>query len=343
MYPEAHEQVSLASYTTLKTGGVATYVITVTTRAELEAAVVFAQANNLPFLVFGSGSNILVGDAGYAGVVIHMNIRGRDYAAHESSPVVDVTYGAGEILDEVIAETVERGLWGLENLSHIPGTVGATPIQNVGAYGVEVGDCITAVTVFDATTRTFREMSAAACQFAYRDSIFKQTSYAQVIVVSVTFRLSLTPQPKTTYADIHARIGSGDVSQHAIRDAIIAIRSQKFPDWHTVGTAGSFFKNPIISEHQKDVLISEYPLVPVYPVAPGLVKVSLGYILDKVCNLKGFSRGNVRLYEAQALVLVATRGATTAEILAFARDVSAIVKQKTNITIELEVTCVSVN
>lgn len=332
------EQVVLSEYTTLKTGGSADFVITVTTVEELTAAVLFAQANNLPLLVLGGGSNVLIDDAGFAGVVILMHIMSRVYRRVENEELVEVTYGAGEVLDEVIAETVTHGYWGLENLSHIPGTIGATPIQNVGAYGVEVSDLISSVTVYDTMTNTVCVMTPCECVFAYRDSVFKHETHRHYIVVAVSFLLSQIPQPKILYADIQAAVTGYPITQSLIRSAIIAIRAQKFPDWHTVGTAGSFFKNPIITEVEKERLIMLYPSLPVYPMRSGYVKVSLGYILDKVCNLKGFRKGNIRLYEAQALVLVADVGATTAEILSFASDIVDIVKQKTNIEIECEVT-----
>ncbi len=331
------ENCSLASYTTLKTGGVATYVITVKTEDDVTAAVTFATAQGLPFLVLGGGSNVLVSDEGFHGVVIHMAISGRSYDRDDESGDVYARYGAGEVLDEVVAETVALGYWGLENLSHIPGTVGATPIQNVGAYGIEVGELISQVTVYDTETHTTAKLENDVCLFSYRDSIFKQHP-RKYIVLSVTFRLSLSANPRIAYSDLQARLTEGLITQTRIRETIIDVRSHKFPDWHTVGTAGSFFKNPIISAAAHAALITQYPLVPSYDAPQGMKKVSLGYILDKVCGLKGYRRGNVRLFEGQALVLVAERGATTTEILAFARYVSDAVKEKTKIEIETEVT-----
>jgi UDP-N-acetylmuramate dehydrogenase len=332
------KNIALAAYTTFHTGGPAAYLWTVHTIAELETAVLFAQANKLPFFVLGGGSNVLVSDAGYSGVVIKMEITGRVYTEPDVTGVVRATVAAGEILDDVIAEMVKDGLWGLENLSHIPGTVGATPIQNVGAYGVEVSDCIQAVTVYDCIQHTVRELSVAECMFSYRDSVFKHQAGAAWIVTAVTFNVSTTPNPKVTYADIARVLGSRVATLAEIRSTIIDIRSKKFPDWRYVGTAGSFFKNPIMSEINASRLQKEYPALPVYPVRPGYAKVSLGYVLDKICGLKGYTSGNVGLYEAQALVLVAHDGATTTEILKFADTIAKLVFEKTHIEIECEVT-----
>lgn len=331
------ENLSLASLTTLKTGGAARYCIAVSTTDELKKAVNFAQQKALPFFVVGGGSNLLASDDGYTGVIILMNIKGRTYLKLTDNDV-EATFGAGEILDEIIDDTVTLGYWGLENLSHIPGTVGATPIQNVGAYGVEVSELIKNVDVYDTETQLFRQLSARDCLFMYRDSVFKTTAAKKYIITAVTFRLSKTAMPRLSYASLQSAFITEIVTQTEIRTKIISIRSTKFPDWHTVGTAGSFFKNPIISTEHAQQLVEEYPGLPTYEAGEGRVKVLLGYVLDKVCGLRGYQNGQVSLSFAQALVLVAETGATTSDIELFARQVCTIVFQKTNITIENEVT-----
>ncbi len=331
------EGVSLKSFTTLKTGGAARYLITVTTIEELKTAVSFAQQKTLPFFVIGSGSNLLAPDSGYDGVIIRIDIKGCTYEEIDGGAVL-ATFGAGEILDEVIADTVNHNYWGLENLSHIPGTVGATPIQNVGAYGVEVSDLITTVEVYDTESHTLSQLSNCACEFLYRDSLFKTTLAKKYIITSVTFCLQTMAMPRLSYSQLQAEFKTKLPTQPAIRESVIAIRSAKFPDWNTVGTAGSFFKNPIISREHAEGLLLEYPLLPTYAASAGKVKVSLGYILDKVCGLRGYTKGQLRLYEAQALVLVAGVGATSAEIEIFAADVREQVFLKTKIKIEFEVT-----
>lgn len=328
------EQVALAPQTTLKIGGNAAYYIEVRTEEELAEAVTFAEQKGLPFCILGGGSNILVADAGYRGVVINMRIRGCTYEQINPDQCV-VQVGAGEVLDDFISDMVERGLWGLENLSHIPGSVGATPVQNVGAYGVEVADVIARVRVFDAKTKTFFVLENSDCGFSYRHSLFKEKN--NLVIIAVTFLLHIQPQPKISYAGLASQLPEVPTLQN-IRDTIIAIRSEKFPDWHTVGTAGSFFKNPLLTQSEITDLLEKYPDIPTYPAGNGLSKVLLGYILDKICGLKGFTIGPVRLYEKQALVLVTEEGATEADIKNFVKIISEKIFLKTFIKISQEVT-----
>jgi UDP-N-acetylmuramate dehydrogenase len=257
----------------------------------------------------------------------------------ETDTTVHLKVGAGEELDTMVASTVAAGWWGLENLSHIPGTVGAVPVQNVGAYGVEVAALIVSVTVYDLELKAVRELTPAQCQFSYRHSVFKEPAGKSLIIIAVTFALSRVPVPRLTYAELANRVAAtGAVPTPAlIRSEVIAIRAAKFPDWKTVGTAGSFFKNPIVPSPVVAQLRATYPELPCYPAAPGYEKCSLGFILDKVCGLRGYRVGHVRLYEQQALVLVAESGASAAEIDAFATLVAARVFEKTGITIEREV------
>jgi UDP-N-acetylmuramate dehydrogenase len=331
------EQVPLAEHTTFKTGGLARYFCTVTTPSELKAAVDFAHAKRLPFFVLGGGSNVLASDAGYAGVVIKIALTGREYIPKTES-LVEVTCAAGEVFDDVVSDTVGRGLWGLENLSHIPGTVGATPVQNVGAYGTEVADTIVSVTTFDTERLCTVVLDAASCAFGYRDSLFKQAAGKRYIITAVTFVLSRIPQPQLEYADLKALTLTGVPTLGDIQTTIIAIRSAKFPDWNIVGTAGSFFKNPVVVREVATPLIEKFPALPTYAARDGYVKVSLGYILDKVCGLKGYCENLISLYEKQALVLVAGPGATTTEIEQFAAHIEKKVFEETNIIIEREVT-----
>lgn len=327
--------VSLAAYTTLQVGGPARAFALVETEAELKAATAEAAAEGLPVRILGGGSNLLVADTGVEAFVMHMAIRG---VIHEvAGDTVQLTAAAGERLDDVVAYAVAHDFWGLENLSHIPGTVGAIPVQNVGAYGVEVADLITQVRVLDTTTNTYLNLTPADCQFGYRDSIFKHEAGERYIVTAVTFALTTVPSPQLSYRDLAERFQGATPSLVDIRSAIIAIRAEKFPDWTTVGTAGSFFKNPIVPTTAFTALQAQYPEIPHYPASPGRIKVSLGWILDKVLHLKGYRAGTVGLYEAQALVLINHGGATSGEIAAFATDICARVYEVTGLTIEWEV------
>lgn len=329
--------ISLAEHTTFKCGGVAEYFTAVTDRVQLVSALDSARAHSQPVTILAGGSNVLVSDNGVVGCVIVNKLRGCTY--EELGDDVRVTALAGEQLDDLVATTVERGYWGLENLSHIPGSVGATPIQNVGAYGVEVSSLIESVEAISISTGEVRIFSNTECMFSYRESYFKTIDGKDWVVVSVTYLLSKKPLPKITYADLAARFSDVVPTAAMVRAAVIEIRSEKFPDWQVVGTAGSFFKNPTITVAHYEKLQNKYPALPGYYSTDKLsVKVSLGWILDKVCNLRGMHKDNVGCYDKQALVVVRYNEASTTDVVNFANEVIALVKEKTNITIELEVT-----
>jgi UDP-N-acetylmuramate dehydrogenase len=332
------ENISLAAYTTFKLGGTARYFTDVSNLEELYEALNFAKKNDVSHFVLGGGSNVLIGDAGFPGLVIKMNMKGATF--EERDGFAFVTVWAGEGWDELVAKTVGWNVWGLENLSLIPGTTGASPVQNIGAYGVEVKDVIDSVRALDAKTGVEKVFSNKDCLFAYRDSIFKRSDFKKYIILSVTFRLSLKPVPNLLYKDIKDYFSQKNItnpSQMEIRDAIIAIRTGKFPDLSKIGTAGSFWKNPIISTEHFEKIKTVYPLIPSFVAGEGKVKVPLAWILDNVCGLKGFAQGPVGLFEKQPLVLVARAGASTHDVDALAQYVAKLVREKTEILIEREV------
>ncbi len=330
------ENVLLKPYTTLQTGGVARYVLTVTSLAELEEAAQFIAEKKLTYLVIGGGSNILVPDEGFAGVVILNQLKGMSYMEETAEGIV-LEAAAGEVFDEVVEKTVAEGYWGLENLSAIPGTVGATPIQNVGAYGVEMSDVIVGVDVYDMKEFSTKYFSVEECEFAYRESFFKTDKGKKYFITAVYIRLKKNPTPKIAYADLQKRFGSEEPTLLKIRESVIAIRSEKFPDWKVVGTAGSFFKNPVIDLDHADTLKKQFPELPMYEAGVGMFKIPLGYVLDKVCRLKGIRYGQVGLYEQQALVLVNYGDASSEEIKKFAQTIIDVVFRKTKIVITPEV------
>jgi len=330
------KNLTLAAHTTLQVGGVAAMYAAVKNERALVRAVDEAIVQRLPLLVLGGGSNLLVADDQLNIFVLKMEIKGVNFV--EVGVDVLVTVGAGEVLDEVIQECVARGYWGLENLSHIPGSVGATPIQNVGAYGVEVADMITLVRVYDQEANSFKTLSAVECQFAYRDSLFKSTAGAAYIVTAVTFKLTRQPTPKISYKDLAERFTETSlITLDEVRSAVIDIRSKKFPDWQVVGTAGSFFKNPVVSKAKAIDLHHRYPNLPTYPQTDGHIKISLGWLLDKVFHLKGVGTLTVGCYEGQALVIINRGKATAAEIKKFADEIKLKVKKELDIEIEYEV------
>ena len=335
MQPQLHTH--LAPLTTFQIGGEASYFFAVDSIASLHDAVQFAHDEKADITVIGGGSNVLVSDVGVSGVVLHNQLHGISFEP-VSEHSTRVAAAAGETFDELVAACVLRGLGGLENLSHIPGSVGAAPIQNIGAYGVEVADVIESVTVFNPKTMTEEVLSNAACQFGYRDSYFKTESGKSLIVTAVAFLLDTQSVPNITYRDLRERFATTTPTIAEVREAVIDIRAKKFPDWHTVGTAGSFFKNPIISRTHYEKLLQEYPEMPMYEISDSMVKVPLAWILDKVCHRKGFRDGMVGHYEAQPLVIINHGGATAAEVIRFANATADAVKEKTQIDMEWEVT-----
>lgn len=335
--------VDLASYTTLGVGGKADYFVRIERVKEVPWLCEKIISMSCPLTILGGGSNVLVSDSGVRGVVALMAMVGID--TKEEGDDVLVRVGAGVVFDDLVEYCARQGWWGLENLSHIPGTVGATPIQNVGAYGVEVSEVIDTVQVFDRQKERFIDMLASDCGFQYRDSLFKSAK-GRFIVVSVTFRLSKKPMPKLHYADLNQYfISKKNIDVCDVRKAVVEIRSNKFPKWQDglVGTAGSFFKNPIVDETTLARLKAKCPDLPVYEVGNGKVKLSLGWILDKLLNRKGYKKGAVGHYEKQALVLVVDHKKSSAEeIDLFAKEVEDLVNSELGIKIEREVTMVGV-
>ncbi|KND50746.1 MAG: UDP-N-acetylenolpyruvoylglucosamine reductase [Parcubacteria bacterium C7867-001] len=328
------EHVPLRSLTTFKVGGEARYVIECSTEEDAHTALAFIRERSVPFYVLGEGSNVLASDEGYEGAIIHMQAQQR--SDREDSEFVYLTAGAGYSWDTLVDEACARGLWGMENLAGIPGTVGAAPVQNIGAYGAElvhIFDCARVLHVETGIVEVFRTED---CAFGYRDSRFKHDS--SFIILEVTLKLSKSGAPSLSYPDLlRAQEESVDLSTPAaIAAAVRAIRSRKFPDLSLVGTAGSFFKNPVVSEEEYAALVEKYGLIPSFPSTQG-VKIPLAYILDKILGLKGFRNGNVFLFENQPLVVVAENNASANDIDAFANEIASRVYDATNIRIEREV------
>jgi UDP-N-acetylmuramate dehydrogenase len=329
------QHIPLSKHTTLQVGGTADYFVEVHNTDEIQQALQFAHETAVPVAVLGGGSNVLVSDAGYRGLVIKNNLTGITDTVYGEHVYLKV--GSGEVFDDVVRYAVAKNFWGLENLSAIPGTVGATPIQNVGAYGVEVSSLITEVSALHKQTAEPKNFSKADCQFGYRDSFFKTPAGKDWIITEVVFKLSLRQSPQLEYGALGELKADLTLTPEKIRKQVMSIRAGKFPDWQTVGTAGSFFKNPIIPTSDYEKLRARYPDVVAYPAGDGLTKVSLGWILDKVCGLKGYEEHGVSLYQEQALVLVNYSAKDSQTIDDFATNVATLVKEKTGLTIEREV------
>lgn len=327
--------VSLAPHTTFKIGGSADFFADASSVKDLIILTDWARENNVPLYVLGGGSNVVFADAGFRGLVVRPALCGIEYVDIDES--VLVTASAGEQWDDFVAYTVRHGWWGIENLSGIPGTVGASPIQNIGAYGVEVGDFIVQVEALDTHTGEMHSFTSAMCEFAYRDSFFKRDHKKRFVITTVTYKLSKSPQPVTHYPDVQAVVAEVNIlTQQDIRTAILQIRKRKFPNLAEVGTAGSFFKNPMVSRDAFHMLRSTFPDMPGHEVGDR-VKLSAAWLIDHVAGARGARAGHVGTHDAQALVFVNYGGATASELKNFSAMIADKIKTKTNIVLEPEV------
>lgn len=333
------ENIPLKSYTTFKIGGPARYFVAVKNVAELREAINFSKEKRISFFVLGGGANILVSDAGYPGLVIKNEIKNK--VCLDTLPGASlVIFGAGEDWDQVVDYTISKNLYGLENLSGIPGTVGASPVQNIGAYGQEVKNVICSLKALDSETLEEEIFNNEDCYFSYRDSIFKRGENKRYIITEVSFVLKREAQVNIGYKDLQLFfLGKGIVkpSLKEVREAVLEIRSNKFPDLKTTGLAGSFFKNLIIFQAEFIKLKGQYPNIPGFAEPNDKVKVPLAWILDNICNLKGYKENKVGLYEKQPIILVNFGEATEKEVSKFAEKIFAKVKEKINLDIEWEV------
>lgn len=286
-------------------------------------------------LHIGAGSNLLfVSD--YHGIILHSGIKGMEII-RETNEEVYIRVGAGETWDNFVAYCVNNGWGGAENLSLIPGEVGASVVQNIGAYGAEVKDLVEQVEVVEISTTEEKSFTNAGCNFSYRQSIFKNEWKNKCVVTYVTYKLSKRPVFKLEYGNIKEELAKYEqVNLYTIRRAIISIRENKLPDPKVEGSAGSFFMNPIISRTQFDFLRENYPEIPYYIVDRHLVKVPAGWLIDQ-CGWKGKTLGRAGVHSKQALVLVNKGGATGDEILALSQAIRVSVREKFEIDIYPEV------
>lgn len=330
-------EVPLAPLTTFGVGGAADYFFTFNDLTDLPVLLSLVKERGLAVRVLGGGSNVVVADGGIKALVLKNELTGHDFTVAGSEVYLRVR--SGEIFDQVVAKAVQRGYWGLENLSAIPGSVGATPIQNVGAYGIEVADLITEVRAVDLETGTEKAFTNDDCQFSYRNSFFKTKPGRKFFVTEVTYRLNTVSKPQLGYRDLDNYFtNKPDPSLKSIREAIIKIRGQKFPDWRQLGTAGSFFKNPIVDKDKAAGLKAEFPELPLFEEDDGNFKISLSWIMDNVLALKGYRKGNVGTYKDHVLVMVNYGGAKFAEVISLAKEIETKVFDRTGIKVEWEVT-----
>jgi len=320
------ENVPLAPFTTFRIGGPARYFVDAASEADVLAALDFAKTHEAPLFVLGGGSNLLVSDAGFPGLVVRINLKGTEWEPAEDRVLLRAA--AGEDWDPVVAACVDRGLGGVECLSGIPGSVGGTPVQNVGAYGQEISDVLVAVRALDRRTGAIVELAREQCGFSYRASIFNTTDKDRYIVLQVTYALPRNQAPCLTYPDVKKRFAGRDRTPALadVRRAVREIRAAKSmllvdgdPDSRS---AGSFFKNPIVTEDEYARIqnASSEP-VPRYPAPNGGVKLAAAWLIERAGFHKGFSMGPAAVSRNHTLALVNRGGASAGDIVRLARTI----------------------
>jgi UDP-N-acetylmuramate dehydrogenase len=331
------ENISLRPYNTFGFDVGARHFVSVTSVAQLHTLLRDPDWEKSPKWILGGGSNVLFTQDVDA-LVIHMAIKGIDMV-REDDHHTWLRVGAGENWHQFVLYCVENGHAGVENLSLIPGTVGAAPMQNIGAYGVEIKDVFEELEAMEIATGTLRTFDGPACAFGYRESVFKRSLKDRFIITSVTFRLQKTPEFQITYGDIQKTLDSMNIdnlSLRAVSDAVIHIRQSKLPDPAQIGNAGSFFKNPEIPKPQFEVLKAQYPTLPGYPIGSEMVKVPAGWLIEQA-GWKGHRAGAVGVHDRQALVLVHYGAGTGQQIKDLAAQVQTSVEEKFGIKLSPEV------
>jgi UDP-N-acetylmuramate dehydrogenase len=344
------ENYFLKQLTSFHIGGPARFFVSAGTMDELTEALRFATDNRLPLLLVGGGSNMVINDNGFEGLVVQMELKGKQLVEETQEEVLFRVF-SGENWDDVVDYAVSKNWWGIENLSSIPGKSGAIPVQNVGAYGEEASQVVESVEVLDIATGEIKKYSNAECQFAYRKSIFNTGSKGRQIILSITMRLKKNGQPNISYPDLQKffmAAGEANPSLLAVRNAVIQIRRQKFPkDDGRIGSAGSFFKNLILTESEYENL-EKHVAQNFSPeqteklkdyknrlVTPQGIKIPTAFIID-ACGLKGESFGPAKISEKQPLVIINTGGAKASDVLGLFNKVKKIVYDKTGVRLQPE-------
>ncbi len=337
------ENVTLAPYTTFKIGGPARWFAEATHETEIVQAVKFAEERSLPLFVLGGGSNLLVSDAGFAGLVLHIALRGIKDSFDDDNLILRVA--AGENWDHFVSYAVSLDCAGIECLAGIPGTVGGTPVQNVGAYGQEVSETIRAVRALDLATHELVDMSAGECEFAYRQSLFNSTGKGRFIVTRVDYRLTPGGAPRLTYADLkrYFQDSAHPPSLADVADAVRKIRREKgmylVEGDPNSASAGSFFKNPVVDRATLAEIEAKLPAgtaIPQYPAPEGKVKLAAAWLLEQAGFVKGHGSGRAGISSQHTLALVNRGGATAKEMFELSEEIVAGVERQFGVKLERE-------
>lgn len=334
---DVHTNIPLKNYTTMHLGGPARFMADVHTPEEMAGACRNAKGQNLPIFLLGGGSNLIVRDEGFPGIVIRNRIPGFEVIADEPGQTT-IKVGAGENWDETVKKTVDMNLSGIEAMSAIPGTVGAAPVQNVGAYGQEIADTLVSLEAYDITEDRFVVLQNSDCGFSYRNSIFRSTEAGRYAITSVTIRLSKNAPAPPFYAAVQTYLDERSVTIYTpqiIRDAVVAIRKDKLPDPAELPNTGSFFKNAIVEDWQLTDLKKEYPDIPTYDMPDGRFKVPTGWLIEQA-GLKGQVLHGMKVHDKNALVLINQSAQSYADLAAARDEIKGTIRDKFRITIEQE-------
>lgn len=346
---EIRENVPLAPFTTLNVGGPARFLVEALSAAEVHEALDFARSHNLPLFVLGGGSNLLVSDAGWPGLVLRIAIPGINHRHGRGTAYFDV--GAGEVWDDFVAITVQHNCAGIECLSGIPGSVGGTPVQNVGAYGQEVAETIFALVAIDLETGKDEELEKSDCGFSYRSSIFNSSQKGRYLITNVTFALVHDGEAQIRYGDLQQYFAAnpgtrkdGKPTLAEVREAVRKIRASKAmlitPGDEDSRSAGSFFKNPVLPgaefDSMKERAASRGLDIPSYPALEAQRKIPAAWLVEHSGFFKGYTKGRVGISRKHALAIVNRGGATAAEVVALKDEIQGRVEDEWGVRLEME-------
>lgn len=329
------ENSSLQNFNTFGIDAYARFFVEINHQDDLVELFSDPQWKRMPYLVIGGGSNLLF-TQNFEGLIIKMNIRGIEHRINHEQVMVEA--GAGEVWHDLVKYCVNRGFCGIENLSLIPGSVGASPIQNIGAYGIEIKDVFHSCTAFEIESLQFKTFYHQDCEFGYRESVFKGKLKGKYIITSVKYQLSTQQRLKLDYGAIKDELSSRGIAHPSIKDVsevVSAIRVAKLPDPSTIGNAGSFFKNPVISTAEFQKVQQQFPEM-VHFIVPDGIKLAAGWLIEQ-CDWKGKVVGHTGTWKNQALVLVNHGNATGSEIFELSQQIIQSVKSKFGIELEREV------
>lgn len=322
----------LKELTTIQIGGKADFLVSVFSKEDLVKAVRASKEKDVPFVVIGDGSNLIAKDEGFRGVVIRNRMPGLEI----NNTTIQVN--GGEEWDTVVEKSVELGLSGIETLSHIPGTVGAAPVQNIGAYGQEVADTLVELEAYDTRNEQFVSLKNAACGFSYRNSIFKSNEKGRYIITSITLELTKTPMQPPFYASLEKYLTENNITYYdpsTIRNAVINIRAHRLPNPKLHPNAGSFFKNPIIEKWVLDEAQEDHSDMPAYDMGANKFKVPAGWLIEQV-NMKNYAAHNLKTYQNNSLVIVNDNNASYEDLNNFRSEIAAAVRDEFRIELQQE-------